>query len=250
MITLAQANPSILNQLANESFYNSNIPSAVDYTNTGVNNNLGVAQSRQQEPAHTTNISAATAAPSAPTSLPSTSSNIDTTFQHTHPQLPAIAPAPAPTLPTATSLPQINDNIANATKSADAINQDIEALGASLGMLANHLGFDPTKYPVNDGNNFINIDDFLNTGTFFDHFSLSTMDNFVSHPMLGQLVPESPHSPAHYTVDSPSQPVSASSTPVTTTGGDQNTTATSTVTSVQDNKADDHSSSATADSTK
>ncbi|KAG2225348.1 hypothetical protein INT45_005592 [Circinella minor] len=251
LITLAQANPSILNQLANESFYNSNIPPAVDYANTGVNNNINGAQPRQQEPIHTNNISAATttsASTASPT--PSTSSNINTTFQHIQPQLPAIAPAPAPTLPTAASLPQINDNIANASKSADAINQDIEALGASLGMLANHLGFDPNKYSGSDGNNFINIDDFLNTGTFFDHSS-STMNNFVSHPIFGQLVPESPHSPAPYIVDSPSQTVSASSTPVATTGGDQNTTVTPTTTSVQDNKAGNQSSSATAtDSTK
>ncbi|KAI9252361.1 hypothetical protein BDA99DRAFT_574895 [Phascolomyces articulosus] len=244
LITLAQANPSILNQLANESFYNP-IPPAVDYTSTtGISSaNGGIQPKQEQGTINNTNNISTTRVPTTTTTpnstlSPSTSSvtTAPSTFQQPQTSLAAIAPAPA-----SATLPQISNSIASATKSADAINQDIEALGASLGMLANQLGFDPNKYS-SDGNNFINIDDFLNTGMFSD--PSSNINHAIPHTMLGSSVPDSP---TPYTVDSPSAPVSASSTPMASTGMDQTNTSSSSV--VQDNKTDDQSISSPANST-
>ncbi|KAF7721890.1 stress-responsive transcription factor hsf1 [Apophysomyces ossiformis] len=126
LINLAQANPNLLNQMSADTLLNSS-PAAIDY----IHNNQ----------ANPPTFSAADATP----------------VIYTNNNLP-----PNPELPVAPSLLQVTDNITSLTKAADLISQDIDDLGTNIEALAQHLGFDPTKYPGNE-DDYVNMDEFLNT---------------------------------------------------------------------------------------
>lgn len=130
IIALVQANPALLSQLGGDALFNPHIPQQVDYNGASFNDDSKPSTQQLTSPS-------------------------PTPVQSTYP-----VSTVTPLTSSSPSLPQVTNNITTVAKSADAINQDIDALGASLGLLASQLGFDPSKADFGS----INMDDFLNTG--------------------------------------------------------------------------------------
>lgn len=129
IIALVQANPALLSQLGGDALFNPHIPQQVDYNGASFNDDSKPSTQQLTSPS-------------------------PTPVQSTYP-----VSTVTPLTSSSPSLPQVTNNITTVAKSADAINQDIDALGASLGLLASQLGFDPSKADFGS----INMDDFLNT---------------------------------------------------------------------------------------
>ncbi|KAI8077228.1 uncharacterized protein B0P05DRAFT_572099 [Gilbertella persicaria] len=112
LIALAQANPDLLSQLTNEAFYNN--------SNNSNNNNINGITDQSSL---------------ASLAIPNHNSNNNNNN--------ALAASPDQ------KLHQVTNSINNIADSTEALNQDIDDLGLSLQVLAQHLGFDPTKLTSN-----------------------------------------------------------------------------------------------------
>ncbi|KAG0170332.1 stress-responsive transcription factor hsf1 [Apophysomyces sp. BC1015] len=126
LISLAQANPALLSQLTADTLHN-NAPPIMDFDTKSSN--------------------------------PPTLNSLDAAAPVIYTNNNAPPNLDFPVIPT---LPQVTNNITSLTKAADVISQDIDDLGTNIEALAQHLGFDPTKYPGND-DDYVDMDEFLNT---------------------------------------------------------------------------------------
>lgn len=184
LITLAQSNPELLNQLTNEAFYgNPKGPSTEqnDQKHDSSNSNkINIDKSINDNNNYTTNSN-----DNITNNNKNNHDNTNNNNNNTHPldlsynqYKPCSVSTPLSiTMNTvdhqhqaARTISQVTNSISNITHTADALNQDIDDLGISLQALAHHLGFDPTKGTAADEDkidenedDLLDMDEFLNT---------------------------------------------------------------------------------------
>ncbi|KAI8067253.1 hypothetical protein BDF21DRAFT_426148 [Thamnidium elegans] len=192
LITLAQSNPDLLNQLTNEVFYGSSsdpFSSQTHHPQSQQQQQQQQKQQQQQQRNHQQQLQPQLSLPQQltqplqpqPNQSPATYTHNTTTNNNNSPNqnythVPSnsiyIPPTSSAlnTTQAAQTIDQVTNSISNISHTADALNQDIDDLGISLQQLANHLGFDPSKNvsdteridDVADGE-LLDMDEFLNT---------------------------------------------------------------------------------------
>ncbi|KAI7897195.1 uncharacterized protein EV154DRAFT_489277 [Mucor mucedo] len=174
LITLAQSNPELLNQLTNEAFYGNSTGPFTDQSDQQYNNNNSYMNNDNNS---NNGINTYTANNNNSNNNDNTNKNnsFDSSFnQYKSASVLTSSPSAINTIDNqqqaARTINQVTNTISNITHTADALNQDIDDLGISLQALAHHLGFDPTKgTPADDDkidedeDDLLDMDEFLNT---------------------------------------------------------------------------------------
>lgn len=172
LISMAQSNLDLMNQLTNEAYYGTTSSPSFSqaqqpYNNNNNDNNINSTTISPYNP------SILTSAPNASVALPPLSSAINTNVTQQQPR----------------SIEQVTNSISNITNTADALNQDIDDLDISLQALAQHLGFDPTKIAPpgeekidnDDEGELLDMDEFLNTYGKYELFMGAEIDHIDSY---------------------------------------------------------------------